>query len=85
MPFGFIKTEVNLPQEYFTSLDRGYPVDAFWFLLKLRSICLMNMLQQQIQAILLMPFGFIKTEINLPQEYVTAVDIGYPVDGFWLY
>jgi hypothetical protein len=32
-----------------------------------------------------MAFGFIKTEINLPQEYVTAVDIGYPVDGFWLY
>jgi hypothetical protein len=29
MPFGFIKTEVNLPQEYFTALDRGYPVDAF--------------------------------------------------------
>jgi hypothetical protein len=27
-----------------------------------------------------MPFGFIKTEINMPQEYVTAVDIGYPVD-----
>jgi hypothetical protein len=32
-----------------------------------------------------MAFGFIKTEINLPQEYVTAVDIGYPVDAFWLY
>jgi hypothetical protein len=32
-----------------------------------------------------MPFGFIKTEVNLPQEYATAVDIGYPVDGFWLY
>ena len=29
MPFGLIKTEVNLPQEYFTALDRGYPVDAF--------------------------------------------------------
>jgi hypothetical protein len=26
---------------------------------------------------------FINTEINLPQEYATAVDIGYPVDGFW--
>jgi hypothetical protein len=25
--------------------------------------------------------GFIKTEINLPQEYFTAVDIGYPVDA----
>jgi hypothetical protein len=32
-----------------------------------------------------MPFGFIKTEVNLPQEYATAVDIDYPVDGFWLY
>jgi hypothetical protein len=30
-----------------------------------------------------MPFGFIKTEVNLPQEYATAVDIGYPVDAFW--
>jgi hypothetical protein len=30
-PFGFIKTEVNLPQEYVTAVDRGYPVDAFWF------------------------------------------------------
>jgi hypothetical protein len=28
-----------------------------------------------------MAFGFIKTEVNLPQEYVTAVDIDYPVDG----
>jgi hypothetical protein len=33
-------------KEYFTSLERGYPVDAFWFLLKLRSICLRNMLQK---------------------------------------
>jgi hypothetical protein len=32
-----------------------------------------------------MPFGFIKTEVNPPQEYVTAVDIGYPVDAFWSY
>jgi hypothetical protein len=32
-----------------------------------------------------MPFGLIKTEVNLPQEYVTAVDRGYPVDGFWFY
>jgi hypothetical protein len=32
-----------------------------------------------------MPFGFIKTEVNLPQEYATAVDIGYPVDAFWFY
>jgi hypothetical protein len=32
-----------------------------------------------------MPFGFIKTEVNLPQEYATAVDIGYPVDSFWFY
>jgi hypothetical protein len=32
-----------------------------------------------------MAFGFIKTEINLPHEYVTAVDIGYPVDAFWFY
>jgi hypothetical protein len=32
-----------------------------------------------------MSFGLIKTEVNLPQEYVTAVDIGYPVDSFWLY
>jgi hypothetical protein len=32
-----------------------------------------------------MPFGLIKTEVNLPQEYVTAVDIGYLVDSFWLY
>jgi hypothetical protein len=32
-----------------------------------------------------MPFGFIKTEVNLPQEYVTAVDRRYPVDAFWLY
>jgi hypothetical protein len=31
MPFGFIKTEVNLPQEYVTAVDRGHPVDAFWF------------------------------------------------------
>jgi hypothetical protein len=46
MPFGLIKTEVNLPQEYFTPLDIGYPVDAFWFSLKLRSICLRNTLQQ---------------------------------------
>ena len=30
-----------------------------------------------------MPFGFVKTEVNLPQEYATAVDIGYPVDAFW--
>jgi hypothetical protein len=29
MPFGFIKTEVNLPQEYVTAVDRRYPVDAF--------------------------------------------------------
>jgi hypothetical protein len=28
-----------------------------------------------------MPFGFVKTEVNLPQEYATAVDIGYPVDA----
>jgi hypothetical protein len=27
-----------------------------------------------------MPFGFIKTEVSLPQEYATAVDIGYPVE-----
>jgi hypothetical protein len=27
-----------------------------------------------------MPFGFVKTEVNLPQEYATAVDIGYPVE-----
>jgi hypothetical protein len=46
MPFGFIKTEVNLPQEYVTAVDIGYPVDGFWVLLKLRSICLRNMLQQ---------------------------------------
>jgi hypothetical protein len=32
-----------------------------------------------------MHFGLIKTEVNPPQEYVTAVDIGYPVDAFWLY
>jgi hypothetical protein len=32
MPFGFIKTEVNLPQEYATAVDRSYPVDAFWFI-----------------------------------------------------
>jgi hypothetical protein len=32
MPFGFIKTEVNLPQEYVTAVDRSYPVDAFWFI-----------------------------------------------------
>jgi hypothetical protein len=32
-----------------------------------------------------MPFNLIKPEVNLPQEYVTAVDIGYPVDAFWLY
>jgi hypothetical protein len=31
---------------------------------------------------MLMPFGLIKTENNLPQEYVTAVDRGYPVDTF---
>jgi hypothetical protein len=43
------------------------------------------MLQQWIEAILLMPFGLIKTEDNLPQEYVTAVDRGYPVDAFWSY
>jgi hypothetical protein len=29
MAFGFIKTEVNLPQEYVTAVDRRYPVDAF--------------------------------------------------------
>jgi hypothetical protein len=29
MPFGLIKTEDNLPQEYVTAVDRGYPVDAF--------------------------------------------------------
>ena len=28
-----------------------------------------------------MPFDLIKTEVNLPQEYVTAVDIGYSVDA----
>ena len=43
---GFIKTEINLPQEYVTAVDIGYHVDAFWVLLKLRSICLRNMLQQ---------------------------------------
>jgi hypothetical protein len=32
-----------------------------------------------------MPFGLIKAEVNLPQEYVTAVDIGYPVGAFWFY
>jgi hypothetical protein len=32
-----------------------------------------------------MPLIFIKPEVNPPQEYVTAVDIGYPVDGFWFY
>jgi hypothetical protein len=32
MPFGFIKTEVNLPQECVTAVDRSYPVDAFWFI-----------------------------------------------------
>ena len=29
-----------------------------------------------------MPFDLIKPEVNLPQEYATAVDIGYPVDAF---
>ena len=29
-----------------------------------------------------MAFGFIKIEINLPQEYATAVDICHPVDAF---
>jgi hypothetical protein len=43
------------------------------------------MLQQQIEAILLMPFGFIKTDDTLPQEYATAVDRGYHVDAFWFY
>jgi hypothetical protein len=46
MAFGFIKTDDNLPQEYVTAVDIGYPVDAFWVLLKLRSICLRNILQQ---------------------------------------
>ena len=32
MPFDLIKTEVNLPQDYVTAVDRGYPVDAFWFI-----------------------------------------------------
>jgi hypothetical protein len=32
-----------------------------------------------------MAFDFIKTEVNLPQEYVTAVDRGYLVDAFWSY
>ena len=38
MAFGFIKTEINLPQEYVTAVDRGYPVDGILVLLKLRSI-----------------------------------------------
>jgi hypothetical protein len=34
---------------------------------------------------MLMPFDLIKTEVNLPQEYATAVDLGYLVDASWFY